>query len=323
MKYLSDKDVRTIKFDWNALIHEIVKSSKLFGEGDFSQPVKPYLRYRDLTNRIIAMPAFIGGDIDVAGIKWIASFPGNIAKNIDRAHSTIILNEADTGIPYTIINSPYISGLRTASVTGSIIMRYLELKKEDRQDKYIIGMTGYGPIGQLHLEMIEAIMGDQVEKYLLYDLRPQVFDDKLPDNLKDKVRVCSGWAEAFDPADIFCTCTVSKTPYINHRPKPGSLHLNVSLRDYEASFMDDVDLMIIDDWAEVCREKTDIEMMHLEKGLQQEDTINIAQFLHQDGYEVDGQVLMFNPMGLAIYDMAIAKIIYDLSNEYQIGTLLD
>lgn len=52
---------------------------------EFAQPIKPYLRYNNLKNRIIAMPAYAGGECDMAGIKWIASYPDNI-NQIGRAH---------------------------------------------------------------------------------------------------------------------------------------------------------------------------------------------------------------------------------------------
>ncbi|WP_298427798.1 2,3-diaminopropionate biosynthesis protein SbnB [uncultured Kordia sp.] len=318
MKYLGDSDVRSIKLNWEVLIGEIYKASKTYDEGDFCQPIKPYLRYKDLRNRIIAMPAYIGGDIDVAGIKWIASFPKNIENNIKRAHSTIILNEESTGIPYAIINSAYVSAVRTASVTGAIMDKYI---KTNNSENITVGITGFGPIGQMHLEMMEALFGDKIAKYSLYDLNPKVAD-RIPSELKDKVTVTTTWNEAFVDADIFCTCTVSKSPYIDEKPKPNSLHLNVSLRDYKDSFLKDTNVVIVDNWEEVCREETDIEMMHLNQGLQKEDTITMAEYLFNDELSKEG-IIMFNPMGLAVFDMAVAKQFYLEANKHEKGVLLE
>lgn len=318
MKYLGDSDVRALELDWNVLIGEIYKASKTFDEGDFCQPIKPYLRYKDLRNRIIAMPAYIGGDIDVAGIKWIASFPKNIENNIKRAHSTIILNEESTGIPYAIINTAYVSAVRTASVTGAIMDKYI---KSTNGENLTVGITGFGPIGQTHLEMMEAMFGDKISKYYLYDLNPKA-GDKVPAQYKDKVTVTSTWNEAFVDADIFCTCTVSKSPYIDETPKPNSLHLNVSLRDYKDSFLDHTDVVIVDNWEEVCREATDIETMHLNKGLQKEDTITMAQYLFDESINKEG-IVMFNPMGLAVFDMAVAKQFYMEANKHEKGVVLE
>ncbi|WP_298511911.1 2,3-diaminopropionate biosynthesis protein SbnB [uncultured Kordia sp.] len=321
MKYIDEKELSQIPINWNDMIQSISKATDIFEAGDFAQPIKPYLRYKEPQNRIIAMPAYIGGEINTAGIKWIASFPNNIHKNIKRAHSTIILNEADTGIPYAIINTAKVSGYRTASVTGAIIQKYVKDDERKEEDKYTVGIIGFGPIGQLHLEMIEDIMGPKVAQYLLFDLNKETAN-RIPDYLKGKTKVVSTWEEAYSTADIFCTCTVSSAPYIDKKPKPGSLHLNVSLRDYKASCRSFFDTIIVDDWDEVCREKTDVEMMHLEEGLQREDTITIGDYIF-DKKKIDkSKNIMFNPMGMALYDMAVAEYIYNLSNTVNAGKSL-
>jgi ornithine cyclodeaminase len=300
------------------MIQAISNATQIFEVGDFAQPIKPYLRYKEPQNRIIAMPAYIGGDINVAGIKWITSFPKNIQKNIKRAHSTIILNEADTGIPYAVINTGKVSGYRTASVTGAIIQKYVNDAAATQQDNYVVGIIGFGPIGQLHLDMIEDIIGDKVAYYAIYDLNPNI-SERIPERVKGKVKVVKSWEEAYSKANIFCTCTVSSAPYINTKPKSGSLHLNVSLRDYESSCRSFFDVIIVDDWDEVCREKTDIEMMHLNENLQREDTITIGDYIFGKTQVNTTDTIMFNPMGMAIYDMAIAEYIYNLSNTVEAG----
>ncbi|MHA7060296.1 2,3-diaminopropionate biosynthesis protein SbnB [Aquimarina sp. M1] len=321
MKYLSSNDINSIPLDWESVISEIYKATSILKKGNFSQPIKPYLRYNNLENRIIAMPAHIGDDIGVAGIKWISSFPGNINKKLKRAHSTIILNEEDTGIPFAILNTAIVSGIRTSAVTGAVIKKYLELKKIQPDQKLIVGITGFGPIGQLHLKMIDSILGDKVEEYLIYDVRPGI-EENLDSNFSDKVSFVHDWESVFDVSDIFCTCTVSKSPYIDKKPKKGSLHLNVSLRDYKTQFMDYADIILVDDWEEVCREKTDVEMMHLERGLKEEDTFNLSHFLF-DSKEINNEsVVMFNPMGMAVYDLAVSKYFYDKANELGIGVEL-
>ena len=63
----------------------------------------------------------------------------------------------------------------------------------------------------------------------------------------------------------------------------------------------------MDDWEEICREKTDIEMMHLEKGLQKEHTKSIVDMVMGNcmkDYPADVPI-MFNPMGMAVFDMAV------------------
>lgn len=318
MKYLNEASIHEVGIAWSQLLDVIPKATLQIKTNDFSQPVKPYLRYKDLKNRIIAMPAYIGGEFSTAGIKWIASFPNNRNHNLPRAHSTIILNEADTGKPYAILNTAIVSGIRTAAVSGAIIRTYLSNLPVAREG-VTFGIIGFGPIGQLHLDMIHAAFGEKIKRVFLFDLAG-VDQAHIPTEIKEKVQCCTSWEEVFDKATIFITCTVSDTRYINKRPASPSLHLNVSLRDYAASFLNHVDVMIVDNWKEVCRENTDIENMHKEFGLKEEDVFTVVDAFFDDALKhVSDKVVMFNPMGMAVYDMAIARYFYDQAVGKNIG----
>lgn len=321
MLYLNDEHVIGLNADWNELCSTIEEAVGCIARNDYAQPVKPYLRYRNLVNRIIAMPAFAGGNINSAGIKWIASFPGNIEKGIRRANSVTILNEGDTGIPYCIFNTPVVSGLRTAAVTGLVMRKWLEKQKQDRT--YTVGMTGFGPIGKLHMDMAFTLLGDKLREFRIYDLRP-VDINTIPEQYRSRVKISGSWEEAFDGADIFMTCTVSKAPYIDRAPVKGSLQLNVSLRDYKDSWMSFADVILVDDWEEVNREKTDIEMMHLNQGLKKEGVFEIASLLEADFFSRFGPeaVYMFNPMGMAVFDIATAHFLYKMAKERKAGVEL-
>ncbi len=317
MLYLNTSDIQSVTRDWNQLAQVINTAVDAIEKKDFSQPIKPYLRFGPPENRIIAMPAFVGAEIDTAGIKWIASFPGNLQKNIKRANSITILNSSQTGIPYCMINTALISGIRTAAVSALIAQKFLNDKISD--SKLIVGIAGFGPIGQIHAEMMKAILGKNLKEIRLFDIN-------LTDQIKlfakeQSMQICSSYEDAFSEADIFITATVSKQPYICLPPKKGSLHLNVSLRDYQADFFKYVDKIVVDNWEEVCRENTDVEMMTRYHGLTESDTYDIGEFLNLK-MEKNNEVIMFNPMGLAVFDIAIAKYYFNRSVELGLGTFL-
>ncbi len=321
MLYLNEKDLIKIGYNWNATIDNIELAVKCLEQKDFVQPVKPYLRYRDLTNRIIALIAFVGGKINLAGIKWIASFPDNINHGLPRAHSVVILNDADTGAPVSVINTALLSIVRTASVS-SLMIRYF--MKARPMPKVNVAILGWGPIGRNHYKMVCDTLKDKIAKITLFDLRA-IDPATITGPLKDKTVVAKTWQEAYQDADIFITCTVSKAPYVDQKPKPGSLQLNCSLRDYKTNILDYTKAIIVDDWLEVCREKTDIEMMHNERGLKEEDTKTIADVVCKNclaSYPKD-EPIMFNPMGMAVFDIATGRYYMDLARKMKVGLELE
>ena len=321
MLYLGNNDIPKIGLNWNRTIDVIEKAVKCLHSNDYAQPIKPYLRYRDLTNRIIAMPAFVGGDIDLAGIKWIASFPNNIKHNIPRAHSVVILNETNTGVPLCIINTALLSIIRTASVSGLMLRYFLKARPLKNMN---VGIIGWGPIGRHHFKMCTELLNSKINNIRLFDLRG-INLGEIDSPYKDKITVTRNWQDAYRDADIFITCTVSDAPYIDEEPKAGSLLLNVSLRDYKVDIYDYTKAIIVDDWEEVCREKTDIEMMHLEKGLSKEDTKSIVDVVCNDCLKdyPENESIMFNPMGMAVFDISMGRYYFDKAKAMGIGLSLE
>ncbi|WP_285400315.1 2,3-diaminopropionate biosynthesis protein SbnB [Lysinibacillus sp. fls2-241-R2A-57] len=321
MLYLNKTDISAIPIDWDENISNLEYAVECLSNNDFSQPIKPYLKFKDPNDRIIAMPAYVGGDISATGIKWIASFPKNIKKTIPRAHSITVLNDVNTGEPKCIINTALISGIRTASVSGLMIRKFQAARN---LDKINIGIIGFGPIGQLHYQMVTELLNEKIDKICIFDLAG-ISMEKIPTNWLEKTEICSSWEDVYKNSDIFITCTVSEMRYINKEPKKGALLLNVSLRDYEPSIIDFTQSIIVDDWDEVCRANTDIEVMHKERNLNRESTKSIVDVvLHNAMNEFpDNQAIMFHPMGMAIFDITIAKLYFEKAKKNNIGLILD
>lgn len=317
MLYVTNKDAEKIKLNWDELIKIIEKTTMIDEAGDSSQPEHPFVDFPNPSNRIIALPAYVGGEIDTAGIKWIASFPDNINHGIPRANSITILNSTETGIPFAIFNTTLLSIVRTASVTGTVLKKYFKYRKE----KLNIGIIGFGPIGQMHYEMLCNKFKEYINEIKIYDLRK--IDYKL--NKEIKTVFVNSWQEAYKTSDVFLNATVTKERYVEGEPKENALLLNVSLRDYKMSIFDFVkDGIIVDNWHQVCRRNTDIERFHIEKNLQEENVYTLADVIQDKVFgNIKAKCFMFNPFGMSTFDIAIGNYYYKKIKENNYGEILE
>lgn len=325
MLYLDEKTVRELKPDWKTSLEVINRAVKAIYAGNYTQPIKPYLRFGDHSNRIIAMPAFLGFPFQTAGIKWIASFPGNLEKQLPRAHSLTILNDPSTGKPIAVMNSSLISGLRTAAITGLLIQSFIQAF---HNKEFNVGLVGVGPIGRLHIEMLEDLFGEKIKKISVFDKNIERVKD-LPQQ-ESSLNPVESWQKAYQDADLFLTCTTSSQSYINIYPKPGSLHLNISLRDYCPEIVIKSSHLVVDDWDEVCRENTDIENAHKSHGLNKSKTLSFASVIQSNYFSTidlrrfeEEQFAMFHPMGMGLFDMALSQFFYDQAIEMKKGIRLE
>ncbi len=100
---------------------EVVEATyRLHGAGRTVNPPSSFLRFPDRPrSRIIALPASLGGEGGVDGLKWISSCPANVASGIPRASAVLILNDPVTGYPFACMESSIISAARTAASAAS------------------------------------------------------------------------------------------------------------------------------------------------------------------------------------------------------------
>ncbi len=149
--------------------------------------------------RFMAMPAYLGGEYDAAGMKWYGSNMANRDKGLPRSILMFMLNDKDTGAPLMLMSANLLSAYRTGAVPG-VGAKYLATR-----DASTVAIIGPGVMGKTGLEAYAAVrditsvrvLGRRIESSEAY--RDWVFE-KLP-NIKEVV-ICDSLEEVVKGADI-------------------------------------------------------------------------------------------------------------------------
>lgn len=279
-------------------------------DGSTSNPHSSFLRFPHRSrDRIIALPAYLGGDPEVAGIKWIASFPGNTAADIPRASATLILNDMGTGYPYAIMESSIISATRTAASA----MLGAEALAGGRTAARI-GFVGTGLIAE-HVRRFVRDLGWDVGGYRLFDIDPaaagRLATAMRADGAAD-VRIVDSVDGAFTDCDLVVITTVAGEPHL-HDPgllahAPVVLHL--SLRDLAPELIL-ASTNITDDVDHAVRENTSLHLAEQLVGHRDFVHGTISDVLRGRVARRAGRAAIFSPFGLGVLDLAVGRWVFD------------
>ena len=101
--------------------------------------------------RFMALPAYLGGKFDMAGMKWYGSNAENKEKGLPRSILMLILNDKDTGAPLAFMSANILSAYRTGAVPG------VGFKTFAREDATTIGVVGPGVMSKTALAAAMAV----------------------------------------------------------------------------------------------------------------------------------------------------------------------
>ena len=325
--YLRRSDVAEVVGDSCSVYADAVRGAlALHARGETVQPLKPYLRRGrngHVADRIIAMPALLEGERPIAGLKWIASKHDNPGKRgLERASGLIVLNECETNYPVALMEAGLVSGMRTAAVT------VIGAEHLARPDARSLGCVGCGFIGRLQIRALLESTG--LDELSLFDLeRPSAerLARELEERLDGRVRVCETAEECVRGAEVVVTSTVTAKPYLGFAwLAPGSFVSNISLLDVCDDVFLNADKVVVDDWDQCNREGKPIHRL-TQAGLFSREQLHaeLGEIVlgERPGRESADEIILLNPMGLAIEDVAAAHAVYELALERGAGTWLD
>ncbi|MDI9646662.1 MAG: alanine dehydrogenase [Archaeoglobales archaeon] len=286
---------------------------KLHAIGKTQMPKKIYLQFEEGDLR--AMPAFANG---YAAVKWVNSHPNNYLKKLPSVMAVLILSDPSTGFPLAIMDATYLTSLRTGAA-GGVAVKYLS-----RKDAKIVGFVGCGTQARFQLEGILNVIN--VEGAVGYDLSKESLEKfkKFCENFgvefkaKEVKDVCD--------CDVLVTSTPSRRPIIKEEWIKSGLHINAIGADAPGKQELDEKILLkskifVDDYEQAIH-SGEINVA-ISKGILNPKNIHaslgevIAKI--KAGREREDEITLFDSTGLAIQDVAVAKIVYERALRENIG----
>ncbi|MGI5163452.1 2,3-diaminopropionate biosynthesis protein SbnB [Spirillospora sp. CA-253888] len=285
---------------------------RLHGEGRTVNPDSYFLRFPDQpANRIIALPASVEGEVDVHGIKWISSFPGNVANGIPRASAVLILNDTETGYPFACLESSIISAARTAASAALAAARLADARGARPRS---VGFFGVGLIAR-YIHTYLAGNGFEFDELHVHDLsreHAEGFQGYLERTEKGRITIHDSAEDLVRSSDLIVFATVAGEPHVTdpawfaHNP----LVLHVSLRDLSPEIILD-SYNVVDDVEHCMKANTSPHLAEQKVGNRDFVAGTLYDVLEGKTKPPADKPVVFSPFGLGVLDLAVARYVYD------------
>lgn len=294
--------------------------------------------------RFMAMPAYLGGRFQMAGMKWYGSNIENRKEGLPRSILMMMLNDKDTGAPLALMSANLLSAYRTGAIPG-VGAKYLA-----RKDSETVAIIGPGVMGKTSLHAFMSVCPNL--KTVKIKGRGQKSIDSFVDFVKTnfpqikEVIVCDTMEEAIRDSDIISTTTSVgdkeiEFPFIDDAwIKKGALICMPSAARFNESFYLDKNTKLVVDnyklyeaWADeypypsydpvqVVGAKF-MDLLHDEK-ITREEIIDVADVITgvHPGRESDEERIIYSVGGMPVEDIAWGETVYKNALKMGIGIKL-
>jgi ornithine cyclodeaminase/alanine dehydrogenase-like protein (mu-crystallin family) len=318
--YLSAKDVEACGLSMKEYIGLMEGAYRAKSDGQIEMPAKPRLGDPSKGRFLEAFLANIRNE--QLGVKWLGGCFENAARGIPAITGLIILNDYETCCPIAVMDCAYITGVRTAAVSG------MALRALQNPDANTLSILGCGLQGRTHLEAVLSI-SNSIERVLAWGPRmstAQRYIEEMQRKYDVQFIAVSDVKEAVCDADIL----VSSTPFgdpelftVIHGDwfKQGVTVACISgVNHFSPEAFYAFDKYYMDDPAAYAH-------MAEKKGFETCASVRPAEIGDVLTNKTIGRAqvrekILFNSIGLGINDMAAAYAIYERALKLGIGMVL-
>jgi ornithine cyclodeaminase/alanine dehydrogenase-like protein (mu-crystallin family) len=315
--YLSRADVERVNLPMTTIIALLEQAFEEKGHGRVEMPPKPGIHtMRDAF--IHAMPAYIPS-MKSAGIKWVGGYPANYEVGLPYISGLLILNDAETGIPYAVMDCTWITAYRTGAATA-LSARYLA-----RPESETVGILACGVQGRTNLEALACLF--KIKKVYAYDILPEV-QERYVLEMSEKLGLEIVGVRQPKQAVVGSDLVVTSGPILKHPTptiekdwiRPGTFASAVDFDSYfTGAAMAQMDRISTDDHAQFQYYRSAGYFRHTPDP--DADLGELVAGLKPGRQSADERAMAIN-LGLALDDMAVAPAIFKDARDKGLGTIL-
>jgi len=272
-----------------------------------NMPAKAYLVVEKGDFR--AMPAALPG---AAGMKWVSVHPNNPSQGLPTVMAVLIYNDPETGYPLAVMDATEITAYRTGA-TAAIASKYLA-----RQDSHSLGIIGAGR--QAYTQILAHAEVFDLRLIKVFDCSRAAIERLIKSFPSYPLKECS--LEEAIASDIVCTLTPSRVPLVKKEWVIPGTHINAigadveEKEELEPSILREA-IVVVDDLSQASA-AGEINVP-ITRGLFTIDEVyaTLGEIIGGEKQgRADGKVVtVFDSTGVAIADIAIAKLIYDKAKQ--------
>lgn len=302
-----DKKSVSALLNMRTTIKAVEQAFRDWTNGKGTMPSKAYLVLEKGDFR--AMPAALPG---AAGVKWVNVHPKNPSRGLPTVMAVLIYNDPETGYPLAIMDATDITAFRTGA-TAAIASKHLARPNSDT-----IGVIGAGR--QAYTQIIAHAEVFDLKLVKIYDLVPAAAERLAKSLPQFETRI--GRIEDVAASDIVCTVTPARAPVLKKEHiRPGT-HINAIGADAEGKEELEPSVLkgavvVVDDLRQAS--KSGEINVPIAKGLYTPSEVysTLGEIIagYKPGRTDPNSVTIFDSTGVAIEDIAIAKLIYEQAKD--------
>lgn len=320
MLYIGEKEILE-SADYLEIMDAIEEAYAIDIKGNYEMPERIHLD-RDV-NTLLYMPCFLNNSF--FGTKYLTLFPGNSKKNLAVINGLYILNDPESGSPLAIIDGSALTAVRTGAVGG------VAIRHTTPEQVKSLGLIGAGV--QNYYQALFATKTRNIEEIHVFDIsadRMKNFCIRLNNKLSGtSINESPSVKELLERSKVVITATPSTDPVLpddcdllQNRHYFGIGSYKPEMREYPEALYRIIDQVLVDT-EHGLEESGDLITPLQKKWIKKDQIVKFSSYIADGKRALTGdKTTFFKSVGMALFDLVVAKCVYVNARNKNIGTLI-